>query len=163
MFAAWVVPNTHSTYCVAVIRRVWSRVFSTFKWIILTGSSGLAKSVRHLTEAVRVVFEDGVTCAMRDPVRLVCTGGEGRGGPYFAGFFIPQVKRFTGWIADRVVGPGREAVFTAVYCPGALAAGFADHKTKLRITNHIDPRGRGGPAWAVSSMTYSRPSALKPP
>ena len=104
------------------------------------------KKRQTLTEAVRVVLEDGVTRAMCDAVRLVCAGGEGCGGPYLAGFLIPQVKRFAGWIADRVVGPGSEAVFAAVQCPGTLAAGFADHKTKLRIANHINPRGRGGPA-----------------
>ena len=104
------------------------------------------KKCQTLAQAVRVVLEDGITRAMGDAVRLVCAGGERRGSPYLAGFLIPQVKRFAGWITDRVVGPGSETVSAAVQCPGALAAGFADHKTKSRIANYIHPGGWSGPA-----------------
>src|SRR5450759_3057069 len=107
---------------------------------------GAGKKRQTLAEAVRVVLEEGVSRAMCDAVGLVCAGGEGRGGPYLAGFFIPQIKGFAGWIADRVVGPGSQAVFAAVQCPGTLAAGFANHKTKPRIAYYINPRGGGCPA-----------------
>ena len=70
----------------------------------------------------------------------------GVGVQNFAGFFIPQVERLAGWVAHRVVGPGRQPVFSAVDCPGALASRFADHEAKIGITDYIDPGGGCGPA-----------------
>src|SRR4030042_6742138 len=88
------------------------------------------------------MLEEGLARAMCNAIGLAISGRERCGSPNVAGFFISQVECFTRWVACWIVRPGFEAVFTAIHRPGTLAAGFADHKTKIWITDYVYPWGR---------------------
>ena len=70
-----------------------------------------------------------------DPDRQCCRT------PQFVRLIVTQIKDFPGRVADRIVRPGRQLVFTAITTPGAAAAGLRDHKAELGISDDIDPGG----------------------
>ena len=69
-------------------------------------------------------------CGRKDRARVVVADQEGLGCA----------------VRDRVVGPGGQAVFAAVFGPGAARAGGRDVKAEAVIGDHVDPGRGGGPA-----------------
>ena len=63
-------------------------------------------------------------------------------------------------VRHRVVGPGGQAVFAAVFGPGAARAGGRDVKAETVIGDHVDP-GRGGSPALVQDHHVFAPVAGK--
>src|SRR3989304_2730908 len=95
-----------------------------------------AKKRQELTETMRAMFKGGVSCPVRDSVRLVCPGWERRGGPHFAGLLIAQIKRLTGWIQNRIMCPLGEAPCAGEQRRRRLLARVPHGKWKSRISNY---------------------------
>ena len=92
--------------------------------------------------ARRCGLEDAVAEPVADHMGHRLAGGQGRGRPDAAGLFVAQVQRLSARIAHRVVMPGREAEFVRVLAPGVGNAAFRDHRSELRIRQHVYPRRR---------------------
>jgi hypothetical protein len=118
-----------------VIPGVFNPQVDDFNRILWTG-----EECQALAKTVGIMLEDSITRPVCNSIRLACSSRERCGGPNITGLFISQIECFTGWVANRVVRPGGKAVFSAINRPGALAAGFADYKTEIWITDYIYPR-----------------------
>ena len=57
-----------------------------------------------------------------------------------AALFVAQVKGFAARIAHRVIVPGREAELVGVLAPGVGRAVLREHRPKVWIRQHVDPR-----------------------
>jgi hypothetical protein len=120
-----------------VIPCVFNPQVDNFNRILWAG-----EECQALAKTMGIMLEDGITRPVCNSMRLVSSSRERCGGPNITGLFISQIECFTRWVANRVVRPGCKAVFSAINRPGALAAGFADYKSEIWITDYIDPRGR---------------------
>src|SRR4030042_7021568 len=124
-----------------VIPCVFNTQMDNFNRILWAG-----EECHAVAKTMRIVLEDGITSPVCNSIRLARSSRERCGGPNITGLFISQIECFTRWVADRIVRPWCKAIFSAITRPGALAAGFADYKTEIWITDYIDPRGRSKPA-----------------
>ena len=64
--------------------------------------------------------------------------------PQRARILVPNIDRFTRRVADRIVGPRRQLILTAIHRPRVPGAGLRDLKAEDRIGHDIDP-GRWSP------------------
>ncbi len=89
------------------------------------------------------------------------TAGRRRGCPDFARFVVTDIDDLGRAVANRIVGPLGQLVFTAVLTPGVAAAVGRDLKPEVGLaTTLIHGAGVFAPS---ESATYSRPSAANPP
>ena len=78
------------------------------------------------------------------PAGPASSGRQRRHRPDLPGFFIPQVKRFALPIAQGVIMPLRQPVFSAVAGKSKTRSSLGNDAAKIRIGKDIDPgRGRG--------------------
>src|SRR5450759_477551 len=89
-----------------------------------------------------MVFENSIACAMPHQVGSPGSARLRRRRPDLGRLFVTQVERLAGPVRDRVVGPGSQAVLTAVKRPGVAAAGLGYQEAKPWVGHHIDPGGR---------------------
>src|SRR4051812_29315154 len=73
-----------------------------------------------------------------DVRRVAASGPRGR-GPEFTGFLVANVAGFARGIHDGVVVPGRQPELVGVVRPRVRTPTLADHRTELRVRQHIDP------------------------
>ena len=86
--------------------------------------------------------ENGIPYPVTDQVRRIGADGHRGRRPVLTGILIPQVDSFGGWVTNRVIMPGSQAIFTAVMRPGASQPCFGDKTAKLGLGNDVAPRCR---------------------
>src|SRR5687768_1678252 len=77
---------------------------------------------------------------MTHGIRPATAGGERRGRPELPGLLVAQKNRFTGWIADGIVSPGREPVLVAAASPRVAGAAFRSGESERRMGDDVRPR-----------------------
>ena len=70
--------------------------------------------------------------------------GQGRGRPDVSYLLVAQIERLARRVGHRIVVPGGEPVFAAVFRPGITRSCFGDQEAEVRIGDHVDPGGRCG-------------------
>ncbi len=90
-----------------------------------------------------VVTKLAVTLPMSDCVRLLLPYGRGAHRPHCPRILVPQIDYFSGRIGNRVIGPGGQLIFSAVFRKDKSPSPLADNTAKIRIGQDIEPGGRG--------------------
>jgi len=95
-----------------------------------------------LLDAVAVVLEDGVACAVTRAVRVCLADRQGRRRPVVPRLLVAQIDGLRWWIEHRVIRPRCQPVALTVAVPGEAGAGLADERAEGGIGDHVDPRRR---------------------
>ena len=97
---------------------------------------------RHLRAyTVPAVDEAGVPPAVDDFI-LAVAGPERHRQPQISALLVPEVAHFAGVIENRVVGPGSEFEFPAVFPPGVSGAQLRNDAAEPRVGGNIYPWSR---------------------
>ena len=91
---------------------------------------------------IALVAEDRPARPMLHLVGRVAPHRRGGHAPELPSFLVAQVERLAHGVRDRVVRPRRESEEIAAPRPRESPAALGDHKTALRIGNHVRPRRR---------------------
>ena len=100
------------------------------------------KHAQPLIKTLALALKNRITSPVPDQMQRIKPARQRCWAPNQPGFFIPQIERFPRQIRDRIITPGRQAVFTAVAGPGAAGTHFRNQEAKLRIGDDVDPRVR---------------------
>src|SRR5512145_324945 len=93
-------------------------------------------------DAVFRMFEDTVAETMTAYIRCDAPARMRCGRPDQSCFFVAEIKRFAGWVADRIVIPWCEAVFACIFAPGGSRSAFGNDRSEMGIRDDIHP-GQG--------------------
>src|SRR5882724_2489909 len=95
---------------------------------------------RHFRlDPVLDMLENGIAESMSGSIRRFPTGRQGSRAPENAAFLITYIEDLSRRIADGIVIPGRKPEFMGILHPGIGLPALRDHRSEMRVGQHIAP------------------------
>src|SRR5450830_163689 len=88
---------------------------------------------------VFAMFEYAIAKAVTCQIIACATAWQWCRRPEFSALFIAQIKGFTTFITDRIVGPGSEPKFMCIFAPAIRLTTFGNDRPEVGVGNDIAP------------------------